>query len=961
MLNENNDEHTWEASVTATDGSAFIRFNSSMPMDDWLVTPPIKMVAKEAYRLSFKAKNGWDAAPETLEVKFGKQPNVADMCNVLIEPTVLTSGDWVEMSCMVIPETDGTQFIGFHGMTQQGSYYLYVKDIKIEAGVTSYTPGLPTDVNIIPNPEGRLEARITFNAPSRTMNGDEELSSLKNVKIMRDGLIIKSFSNPTPGSAIEYTDVVETGGVHTYSIVGSNDLGDGLPYEKTVFIGNNVPAAPENIVLNRTETDGMVLATWAPVKLDKDGQQLPSGSVKYNIYNARNISEPTLLAEGIETETYSYQAVPAGEQEPVRLAVQAVTTGGAGEMSVSRLVFFGTPSNGLHETGDGEHQWLYGSGTTSAWGIKDASFGVEPQTGTYYFVFQGALGEETGELASEMISLDGIEIPGLTFYTYNIMDERQTPNINEITVLVKRTNENDYCELFKKSVHEICGDKQDWGRISISLQDYAGDVIEFMVVVVANEYTFTFLDNFSVGSILSHDLLAAGIKAPENALCGSDYEVEVEVDNIGAQASGEFKVELYANEELTETKIVDGLGVGAIETVRFKRSMSPIEESSVTYYAVVSYSDDQNPDNNRTSSVTVSPVPSELPTPQNLEASVTGDGVNLTWNAPNTSSGYIEPVTEDFESGDGFSNEFGDWTFADMDGCTVGGFDGMSIPNITIGTTTGSFWIWDTEMAGNSSFAAHSGTKYLFALFCSDASGGNTPANSDWAISPELCGDAQTISFYAKSYDASLAENVAVYYSKGSLNPSDFVKVEGAGSEAVPGDWTKYEANLPKGAKRFAIVCESYDKFMLMVDDVTFRPEAPRDLDLMGYNIFRDGDKINSDLVLSTEYMDTACEDGETYVYVVTAVFKDKGESGASNEVTVEFTGISGIQYETVTAFTENGSIVVLNAVGQNVNIFRADGVHVHNSAGSSRTVVPVEPGVYLAKIGNRTFKLHVK
>ena len=41
----------------------------------------------------------------------------------------------------------------------------------------------------------------------------------------------------------------------------------------------------------------------------------------------------------------------------------------------------------------------------------------------------------------------------------------------------------------------------------------------------------------------------------------------------------------------------------------------------------------------------------------------------------------------------------------------------------------------------------------------------------DWAISPALSGNAQTISFYAKSYSKDYPEKIEVLYSTGSLSP----------------------------------------------------------------------------------------------------------------------------------------------------------------------------------------------
>lgn len=290
----------------------------------------------------------------------------------------------------------------------------------------------------------------------------------------------------------------------------------------------------------------------------------------------------------------------------------------------------------------------------------------------------------------------------------------------------------------------------------------------------------------------------------------------------------------------------------------------------------------------------------------------------------------------------------------------------MEIPGITSFETTGSFWIWDQSQLGNETFAAHSGSKYLFALFNADGTGNPPVQNNDWAISPELTGDAQTISFYARSYDTSgqYPENVAVYYSTGSKEASDFIKIEGAGSNAVPSEWTEFTADLPAGAKYFAIVCESNDKFMLMVDDVTYTPAGvTANLEIAGYNIYRDGVKINDAPVADCEYIDSNVEVGTQYTYVVTVVYTDKGESRGSDEVVItrEDVSVDGIGDGAVSIKAENGKVVVLNAEGLDVVVAAANGAVVYSGAGELKTEVAVANGVYVVTAGKTVRKVIVR
>ena len=113
----------------------------------------------------------------------------------------------------------------------------------------------------------------------------------------------------------------------------------------------------------------------------------------------------------------------------------------------------------------------------------------------------------------------------------------------------------------------------------------------------------------------------------------------------------------------------------------------------------------------------------------------------------------------------------------------------------------------------------------------------------------------------------------------------------------VTSDWQKAEYDLPEGARYFAIRSIRDNGFALFVDDVTFCPDSLAALDLMllGYNLYRDGQKLNSAPLTDTTYMDASAPTDA--VYRVTAVYAE-GESGYS-EVAIK--GYVGINSATVT------------------------------------------------------------
>ncbi len=274
------------------------------------------------------------------------------------------------------------------------------------------------------------------------------------------------------------------------------------------------------------------------------------------------------------------------------------------------------------------------------------------------------------------------------------------------------------------------------------------------------------------------------------------------------------------------------------------------------------------------------------------------------------------------------------------------------IPNITIGETKGSYWIWDTDVLG-AGVDAYSGTKCLFALYRFDQG-----RVDDWAITPALSGQAQEIVFYARSYDASYPEKIELYYSTGSTDIDDFILIENAGGK-VPGTWTPFIASVPEGARRFAIRSCAKDAFMLLVDDFTFIPEkAYEGVEIEGYTIYRNGEKLAD--TVSCEYLDTTVEAGKEYAYVV-AVNYNAGVSPLSNTFIFTGSGISGVSGSAAVVEVSEGTILIRNAGGLPVAVNTVGGMTVYSATGSELTEIRVAKGVYIVTVGNAIHKVAVK
>ena len=165
--------------------------------------------------------------------------------------------------------------------------------------------------------------------------------------------------------------------------------------------------------------------------------------------------------------------------------------------------------------------------------------------------------------------------------------------------------------------------------------------------------------------------------------------------------------------------------------------------------------------------------------------------------------------------------------------------------------------------------------------------------------------------------------------------PSDFKVVAGekgasytnisvkAPTTTITGAALSGNLQLPEGTKYFAIRCVSNNKFALLLDDIKFVEAGsnPEDLQLNGYNVYRDGKKVNKSLVSGEKFTDNTLTESAKYGYVVTAVY-DKGESLASNLAEVEVTvGINDIDAAGVNVSVEKNTLVVTGAMGKTVTV----------------------------------------
>lgn len=980
VLDANNDQATWTPQTSTVDfrqldGQA-IDWVSKTPTliadaenDDWLITPSIRFEAGKTYKVTLTmAKYNFAAIPPSFEVKLGADKTPAAMTTSLMEMTGLPqlggNSLWT-FNTEVFVETTGDYYIGLHASGKPGQRF-GITNLAILNGVAMVSPAAITDLAVTPDPTGDKKAVITFTAPDKAKDGSA-LTSLSKIEISRGEDVIKTINNPAVGSPQTYTDNVAVNGLYTYSVAAFTEDGSGDPVSATVFVGINVPA-PANSVTAANSANDRAVVSWTAPTTDKDGFPIAASLIKYDVkrqalYSSTWETVATNL-EGLTFEdTLPAPTAPAEGEEAApsqqfyTYAVTAKTVQGEATATNATPVPMGKPYDApfiesfpkgrastitTSTVYDGNNYWQQ---TTD---FEDVS-SADGDNGMIFL--SGRIGG-AATLHTGLIDLSKIPSPTLSYYTYSIAGS--DPADHEVEVVVTATDGT--TRSFGKYAPAM-----GWNKHLCRLDEFVGKTVRVQLTGWRNNNTDLFLDGIAISNIYPRDLKAAALTAPAKARSSEPFEIKVDVLNFGSETSGDYTVNLYRGDNIADTYSSTALAVGQYDHVIFTQTLGILDPEETEYRAEILCDTDDDLTNNATETAKVTLRVNSYPVVADLTGSASGNTVTLSWSEPDTSKAQPYEILEDFESYDSWATSgIGGWTLVDVDKAQIAGFSEGTMPGIP-DYSQQSWWIFDNthEDFNNGSFATVSGNKFLASMI-SGIKGQGTVQNDDWAISPELFGGPQTITVNARSYSMleSEFETFEILYSTGSLKPEDFVSV--ALFANIPNQYLPYEAELPDGAKHFAIRNCSNAKYVLMVDDVTFIPAGdPAAFTINGYNVYRDGVKLNDAPVEENEFVDENAGTG-SHDYNVSVLYS-AGESKFSNTYNPTQSGIALTPAnDTWRVITGTGSLTVNNAPAA-ITVATPDGRIVAKATAASSVTFPLPAGIYVVASGDSVAKVAVK
>ena len=882
--------------------------------DDWFISPALVLYAGYSYVVEYTVHHS-TPGKHKLAINWGTAPAAEYMTETALPETVVPAGSDQVLRATISPKESAYYYIGLHATSEAGANSLYLNKFICNSAVWSTAPAPVTISSITPDPTAKLEATIKFVAPTTTANG-QPLINLKGVKIKRDGQQVADCNDVKPGEEYTYVDnTMSEAGICHYYITAYNDEGSSAEATDHKWVGLDIPQNVGTRPILSIPSEGKVNLSWDAFGPANGGVIFPEDIV-YNVYdiivsdNRMFLGDLKGSVKGATSFTYD-MATEEGPQRYLYQALAGTNDSGSSDAIASTPVLVGKPySLPVREDytgGNINYFWSYN--------ISDKGGNNNPAVGVsmvganddYQMSFRSTMGNFVNMMSGK-IDVKGCDNPTLTFFLkseatagtftpYVQTSDGIRVNIEDIAITATSEGSTKYIYDLNACLGANWIQKQKWVQFGFLFADLGSTAVQRV-----------YLDDISIADQKAVDLAATLVNVPETIEKGQSSTAAVRVRNYGSQAVDSYvlKITIGDKEVLNETKN-STLGSFGTHTYPFEINPSILEQADkATVKVEVIAADDALAENNMASADVQFTSPDLLPA-TDLAVTKTASAQTLAWKAPASVRTFVDSFEQE---PDWATSGIGNWTMVDVDGGLCGGlFDG--IPYGSEGTAF-AFTVFNPynydgyDITSNYPCAKpKSGTKSLAAFVGLTADKTKIQPSDDWLISPELSEKEQEISFWANNLYIAEGKSVWVYpeyfdilYSTTDTNTESFVQI-GETYTQESGTWSEYKAQLPDGAKYFAIHHKAGAKqnYLFMIDDITY---TTKNLKVLKYNIYRDGTLLTS--TTAPTYVDNSAGTAD-HLYQVTTVYEGNLESlpvtvkdGTSGIVTINGQGSNAVQ-----------------------------------------------------------------
>lgn len=939
--------------------------DNNAPGNDWLITPAIHLDGKNIYNLEIVVNMG---APSNLKLTVGTSTDPATHREIMDLNGI--EGNWqtAYKHDFSVGE-EGDYYIGFYNYSGKDSFYFNLFSISVTAGISSLIPEAPGDFTAVAGEKGLLETNLSMTVPKALANGTPLTDELDLVIERNEERIYEA--KAVPGSLLEWTDKTPSNGENTYKVYALYDGAVGLTAEKTLWVGTDIPKAPSLTEIKTTDRNMKVRIEWTAVNSGMhDDVYFNPDNITYAVYRGYSSKEMSPIAVGLKDNVYVDSEIASElgtRQDSYFYAVAACNEAGATNSS-AEIIAVGKPYEvPQHESfayGQLElSPWLTDpiSGSFSWECIHDENGGVASQDGdnglTRFYAVWG--GDTDSRLKSPVFDLSTADKPMLSFYMFHWEESSVAADYGATRLVVEVSRDGGPFEAIADPL--LAGYSQyGWVEHRFSLEDFKdAETVQFgFRGQTDNSWMYYYIDNIRVEECLTNDIAIEDFYGPSTMSIDEQAVFTLKYLNRGTEKAENYSINLYRDDKLVASYDGETLEPGESKYVGLGFTMNAAQVFDLNEFrAEISYSADENTDNNVSSTVNPTKKSSKYPRVTDLTGEVTDGKAALSWSAPELPGlGSIVDGAEDY---DPFATEgFGDWTTYDGDGLTTGYYTDLPEWPGRGGRQAFSVWApYELDGFGDDGYHGYlipyAGQKCFIAWLVNEWNDFDTPpVNDDYLISPEVTGGTEVSMMVSCINSTDTEETYELMYSTTGTSVDDFTLIE---KRVAQHEWEKVTFTLPDDARFFCIRYTGSDQMGLMVDDISYVPVAAS-LKVLGYNVFRNGEKINDALVEDTEFTDSTMPEGESAYRV--AVVYDKGTSNASRGLKLEKTGIGQTVNDGCTIEARDGVVSIDAAQPTAVSIYGIDGKTVVNTTVNGHVSFNLPGGFYLIRAGEKTVKV---
>lgn len=329
---------------------------------------------------------------------------------------------------------------------------------------------------------------------------------------------------------------------------------------------------------------------------------------------------------------------------------------------------------------------------------------------------------------------------------------------------------------------------------------------------------------------------------------------------------------------------------------------------------------------------------------------------DLVWNVqPNIFDDFEGNEYQDFTINP--TGKFG-WQYIDNDGIPTWGFGATTFPNMraTMAAILFNSRTTTPPLGINTAYSGVRNLGFFAAMETTSEAGVVINESDDYFISPLLKPYKDfKFSFWARTYteETGYRERIRVGYSTTTPEIDSFKWFEEE-SFYVPLEYTKYEYDIPADAKYVVLNSQSFNNFLLLVDDVFIGVDGQKTgceytpVNVEKYEVYLDGKMVAE--TTDNKYTFENVPAGN-HTAAIVQVFA----TGKSEKLEIEFGdgggSVNAIQTEGIDAYVANG-ILYIEGNYQHAELFNVAGVKVMEASGSRTTdVTSLVDGVYVLKV----------